>query len=56
MSLILHTTGLETYVIALCRDGHLRVWSATKGQCIAVSNILAETGDSGRQLVQGSKS
>lgn len=43
VSVVLHTVGLETYALTLCRNGHLRIWSCTKSQCIAVSDILTET-------------
>lgn len=50
---MLHTAGLETYVIALCRDGNLRVWSGTTGQCITVHDVLSEPRFHGRELLQG---
>ncbi|KAI4461367.1 nuclear pore complex protein [Holotrichia oblita] len=43
VSVVLHTVGLETYALTLCKNGHLRIWSCTKYQCIAVSDILTET-------------
>lgn len=39
---VLHTLGLETYVIALCRDGNLKVWTSSNGQCVGVHDVLAE--------------
>lgn len=53
VNVVLHTVGLETYVIALCRDGNLRVWSATNGQCIAVHDVLCEPRVRGKELLQG---
>lgn len=55
VSLVLHSLGLEIYAIALCRDGNLRVWSCQKGQHVAVSDVLADTADAGRHLMQGGK-
>lgn len=43
----------ETYVLSLCRNGHLKFWSCSKGQCVAVIDILAETGDIAKDRVQG---
>ncbi|GJQ71484.1 hypothetical protein Trydic_g11201 [Trypoxylus dichotomus] len=43
VSVVLHTIGLEIYALTLCKNGHLRIWSCTKYQCIAVSDILTET-------------
>ncbi|XP_018568434.1 nuclear pore complex protein Nup160 homolog isoform X2 [Anoplophora glabripennis] len=43
----------ETYILSLCRNGHLKFWSCSKGQCVAVIDILAETGDIAKDRVQG---
>ncbi|KAJ8920022.1 hypothetical protein NQ315_011672 [Exocentrus adspersus] len=43
----------ETYMLSLCRNGHLKFWSSSKGQCVAVIDILAEVGDNVKDRVQG---
>lgn len=45
----------ETYVLSLCRDGHLKFWSSSKGQCVAVIDILSETGEVAKDRVQAGK-
>ncbi|KAJ8959900.1 hypothetical protein NQ318_011637 [Aromia moschata] len=53
VSLLILVVDFETYVLTLSRDGHLKFWSCTKGQCVAVIDILAETGDVVKDRVQG---
>lgn len=53
VSLILHKVKSETYLICLTRDGHLKFWSCSRIQCLAVINLLAEIGESFHNLVQG---
>lgn len=53
VNVVLHTVGLETYVIALCRDGNIRIWSGSSGQCIAVHDVLSEPRVYGKDLLQG---
>lgn len=55
VNVVLHSVGLETYVIALCRDGNLRVWPSSTGQCIAVHDVQSEPRIRGRELVQGKR-
>ncbi|XP_017773941.1 PREDICTED: nuclear pore complex protein Nup160 homolog [Nicrophorus vespilloides] len=43
VSMLLHTFGLETYALTLCRDGQIRVWSCSKAQCISVSDVLSDS-------------
>ncbi|KAJ8978445.1 hypothetical protein NQ317_017648 [Molorchus minor] len=52
VSLLILVIDYETYIITLCRDGHLKFWSISKGQCVAVIDLLAETGDVTKDRVQ----
>lgn len=40
MSLTIHTFGNELYLFALYREGNIRMWSCSKGQCIAYTDIM----------------
>ncbi|KAG5881796.1 hypothetical protein JTB14_037092 [Gonioctena quinquepunctata] len=51
-SLLFYVVDYETYVLTLTRDGHLKFWSCTKGQCVAVIDILEKTGENSRDQVQ----
>lgn len=53
VSLSILVVDSDTYVLSLCRNGHLKFWSCSKGQCVAVIDILAETGDIAKDRVQG---
>lgn len=53
VNVVLHTVRLETYVMALCRDGNLRVWCGGTGQCIGVHDVLSEPQGRGKELLQG---
>ncbi|KAL3269609.1 hypothetical protein HHI36_008672 [Cryptolaemus montrouzieri] len=55
VSIVLHSIGLETYAITLTRDAHLKFWSCTKFQCVAVINIMSETGDYSSNPLQGAQ-
>lgn len=55
VSMLLHTFGAEIYGLTLCRDGNLRVWSCSKGQLVAITDIFTETNESNRLLNQGSQ-
>lgn len=52
LSTLIHVIDYEVYVLTLVRSGHLKFWSCKNGQCIAVIDILAETGDFGRDRLQ----
>jgi hypothetical protein len=39
MSLIIHPIESDIYLFALCREGHLRMWSYNKAQCMAVVDV-----------------
>ncbi|CAH1156010.1 unnamed protein product [Phaedon cochleariae] len=51
VSLLFYVVDYEIYVLTLCRDGHLKFWSCSKGQCVAVIDILEKTGDHSRDGV-----
>lgn len=55
VSLLLHCIGSDCYAFVLGRDGHLRVWSCNKGNCINSLDVLMDTGDSQSALTQGCK-
>lgn len=55
ISMLLHSFGLETYGLTLSRDGNLRIWSCSKGQCVATTDVLLETSDANRHLIQGAQ-
>lgn len=55
VSLLFYILDSELYVLTLSRDGHLKFWSCTKGQCVAVIDILAETGNAVRDRLQTGK-
>lgn len=56
VSMVLHSMGLETYLFSLYRDGNLRMWSCTRAQCVAVTDVLSDTAETGRNLTQGAQS
>lgn len=41
MSLVLHSYDNNFYLIALCREGRLRMWSCHNSQCIAAINLTS---------------
>lgn len=49
MSLVIHTSGINTYLFALSREGNVRMWSCNKSQCVAVADIPIDN----RQAAQG---
>jgi Nucleoporin Nup120/160. len=51
--MVLHSMGLETYLFSLYRDGNLRMWSCSRAQCVAVTDVLNDTAETGRNLTQG---
>ncbi|XP_072392736.1 nuclear pore complex protein Nup160 homolog [Diabrotica undecimpunctata] len=53
VSLLFYIVDYETYVLTLTRDAHLKFWSCTKGQCVAVIDVREKTGDSSKDRVQG---
>ncbi|CAH0554990.1 unnamed protein product [Brassicogethes aeneus] len=53
VSLLIILLDNEMYAVTLCRDGHLKFWSCSRGHCVAVIDVLTETGDTNRDLVQG---
>ncbi|RZC33085.1 nuclear pore complex protein Nup160 -like, partial [Asbolus verrucosus] len=55
VSLLLHTFGLETFALTLCRNGHLKFWSCSKAECVAVIDVIAETEDIARNQIQGAQ-
>ncbi|XP_008559870.1 nuclear pore complex protein Nup160 homolog [Microplitis demolitor] len=48
MSLVIHPCGDDTYLFALCREGNVRMWSCNKAQCVAVTEVAADS-----QVAQG---
>ncbi|XP_019873892.2 nuclear pore complex protein Nup160 homolog isoform X2 [Aethina tumida] len=52
ISLLILQLENELYTVTLCREGHLKFWSCSKGQCLAVIDILSEMGDGNIGLVQ----
>ncbi|PSN51838.1 Nuclear pore complex protein 160 [Blattella germanica] len=56
VSMVLHSMGLETYLFSLYRDGNLRMWSCSRSQCVAVTDVLNDTAETGRSLTQGAQS
>ncbi|CAD6237041.1 GSCOCG00002109001-RA-CDS [Cotesia congregata] len=48
MSLVIHPCGDDTYLFALCREGNVRMWSCNKAQCVAVTEVSADS-----QVAQG---
>ncbi|XP_044262804.1 nuclear pore complex protein Nup160 homolog [Tribolium madens] len=55
VSLILHTFGLETFALTLCRNGHLKFWSCSRAECVSVIDVMAETGGNARNQPQGAQ-
>ncbi|KAF5295354.1 hypothetical protein FQR65_LT01544 [Abscondita terminalis] len=55
VSMVLHTFESETYALTLSRDGNLRVWACSKGQCIAATDLNSEISCLGPRLAQGSQ-
>ncbi|XP_011502430.1 PREDICTED: nuclear pore complex protein Nup160 homolog [Ceratosolen solmsi marchali] len=39
MSLVIHPIENDIYLFALCREGHLRMWSCNKTQCMVVVDV-----------------
>ncbi|KAJ9580150.1 hypothetical protein L9F63_004167, partial [Diploptera punctata] len=56
VSMVLHSMGLETYLFSLHRDGNLRMWSCSRAQCVAMTDVLSDTAETGRNLTQGAQS
>ncbi|XP_076265249.1 nuclear pore complex protein Nup160 [Rhynchophorus ferrugineus] len=52
LSALIQVIDYEVYVLTLTRSGHLKFWSCKNGQCVAVIDILTETGDFGRDRLQ----
>jgi hypothetical protein len=55
VSLLLHTFGLETFVLTLCRNGQLKFWSCSRAECVAIIDVISETGVISRNQVQGAQ-
>nr|CAH7729258.1 unnamed protein product [Callosobruchus chinensis] len=52
VSLMFFVSDYELYVVTLCREGRLMFWSSSKGQCVAIVDVAAETGDYSRDQIQ----
>ncbi|XP_030768263.1 nuclear pore complex protein Nup160 homolog isoform X2 [Sitophilus oryzae] len=52
VSTLIQLIDYEVYILTLTRGGHLKFWSSKNGQCVAVIDILTETGDFGRDRLQ----
>ncbi|XP_057663813.1 nuclear pore complex protein Nup160 homolog [Diorhabda carinulata] len=52
VSLLFYIVDYETYVLTLTRDAHLKFWSCSKGQCVAVIDVREKTGDNTKDRVQ----
>lgn len=55
VSLLFYIVDYETYVLTLTRDAHLKFWSCSKGQCVAVIDVREKTADNSKDRVQGGK-
>lgn len=55
VSLLLHTFGLETFVITLSRNGQIKFWSCSKAECVAMIDVLSKSGDYNRDQIQGAQ-
>ncbi|CAH1112722.1 unnamed protein product [Psylliodes chrysocephalus] len=53
VSLLFYIVDYETYVLTLTRDAHLKFWSCSKGQCVAVIDVREKTADNSKDRVQG---
>lgn len=55
-SVVFNSIGGHTFLYALYRDDHIRMWSTKTGQCVSVVNCLQDGKDArpqGRKLIIG---
>ncbi|XP_058790744.1 nuclear pore complex protein Nup160 homolog isoform X4 [Phymastichus coffea] len=51
MSIVMHAFGNEVYLFTFCKEGHLRMWSCDKAQCVAVINVFTNN-QSSNEIIQ----